>query len=244
MSDIDYTSEIWRPVAIPEYQDSYEVSDHGRVRSVKFGKSKLLRPTVNRKGYYKVSLFQPKTAVKSPGVHRLVALTFIGPPPTEKHEVAHNDGVPSNNHVSNLRWATRRENHADMILHGTAKRGAAHYLTKLSDADISNIYKLRETGLRQREIAEQYGVTTQCINHILRGKSWGHLGNPVLTADNRGENTGIAKLKTADVLRIHELRSLGHSHRAIAGIFGVCRDNVSSILRGRSWSHLMPTSTP
>ncbi|AXV72811.1 hypothetical protein CJO75_01120 [Ralstonia solanacearum] len=55
------------------------------------------------------------------GIHRLVALTFLGPPPSRQHEVAHNDGNRANNIVTNLRWATHAENVADTFRHGTAK---------------------------------------------------------------------------------------------------------------------------
>lgn len=55
-------------------------------------------------------------------VHRIVALTFIGVPPFAKSEVCHNDGNRRNNHYSNLRWGTRKENVADSIRHGTFLR--------------------------------------------------------------------------------------------------------------------------
>lgn len=39
-------------------------------------------------------------------VHRLIALAFLGPPPSAKHSVDHKDQDPGNNAVENLRWAT------------------------------------------------------------------------------------------------------------------------------------------
>ena len=41
-------------------------------------------------------------------VHRLVALAFLGPPPSKEHTVDHIDQDRYNNAVSNLRWASRR----------------------------------------------------------------------------------------------------------------------------------------
>jgi hypothetical protein len=35
------------------------------------------------------------------------------------HQAAHGDGAGLNNRLANLRWATRRENEADKIKHGT-----------------------------------------------------------------------------------------------------------------------------
>ncbi len=55
-------------------------------------------------------------------VHRLVLETFIGPCP-EGMEALHGDGNRHNNRRSNLRWGTRKENEADKVRHGTARRG-------------------------------------------------------------------------------------------------------------------------
>lgn len=44
------------------------------------------------------------------GVHRLVAVTFIGPPPEGKPWVNHKDGNKKNNHFLNLEWTSPSEN--------------------------------------------------------------------------------------------------------------------------------------
>lgn len=186
MSDVDYTTERWLPVAMPGYQDFYDVSDYGRVRSRRRNMIRVLRPHILHDGYHNVALTRPVSIRKDFGIHRLVATAFIGPPPTDKHDVAHNDGVPNNNHVSNLRWATRKENMADMALHGTILQGEKNPHSKLSDVDVVNIHKLRESGLLQREIAKQYGMCQSRISYILSGRGWSHLSpisNKSLNAD-------------------------------------------------------------
>lgn len=52
-------------------------------------------------------------------VHVAVALAWIGPKPSPKHEVLHGPAGKLCNDVSNLRWGTRRENNLDKRRDGT-----------------------------------------------------------------------------------------------------------------------------
>jgi hypothetical protein len=74
------------------------------------------------------------------GVHRLVALAWIGPPPTAIHQVAHWDGNPTNNQASNLRWATPEENAVDRDRHGHTVRGGRHHNRKKTHCPAGHPY--------------------------------------------------------------------------------------------------------
>lgn len=74
----------------------------------------------SRKGYMSVSLTHEDVR-KTISVHRLVLMAFVGPCPSGM-EACHNDGDPSNNSLSNLRWDTHKNNMADCIKHGTRKK--------------------------------------------------------------------------------------------------------------------------
>lgn len=103
---------IWIPVI--DYEDYYEVSNDGLVRSVRSGE--ILDGWVNSYGYRTVSLVVAgERATKK--VHRLVALAFI-PTISGKDFVNHKDGNKLNNCVENLEWVTRGENnkHAATVL--------------------------------------------------------------------------------------------------------------------------------
>ena len=100
------TDEIWCP--IKGYEGLYEVSDKGRVRSIKFGKERILKPGRNNKGYLLVGL-RKNGEKKTYKVHRLVAKTFT-PNPDNLPEVNHKDENKENNSVHNLEWCDRKYN--------------------------------------------------------------------------------------------------------------------------------------
>ena len=89
---------------------NYEIYENGRV-FFKGGKGKRryrppqeVKHTLMKNGYYCVSIDGKKKYV-----HRLLAEVFI-PNPDNKSEIDHIDGNPKNNDLSNLRWATHKEN--------------------------------------------------------------------------------------------------------------------------------------
>ena len=94
--------EVWRSI---ENYDNYVVSSFGRVKNTKTGR--ILKAGLSH-GYFIVMLSEDaiKKAYK---VHRLVACAFINNP-DNKECVDHQDNDKTNNHISNLRFATSKEN--------------------------------------------------------------------------------------------------------------------------------------
>ena len=157
---------------IPCYVD-YEASPCGKIRSKKTGI--VLKPKVQR--YESVGLFIDKR-YKYHNIHRLIAMTYLGAPPTEKHQAAHYDGDNFNNHVSNLRWATVKENMADKKRHGTlrgAHPGEKHHNSKLSDNIVKQMREARKSGHKFKSIADKYNVKFSTAYDAIVGKSWVHV---------------------------------------------------------------------
>lgn len=96
--------EIWKEV--PGYDGRYLVSSHGKVYSKYLNREVSLNDRGN--GYLFVVLSR-KGKKKNVFVHKLVAELFVGNPNNLK-EVDHIDGNKTNNHYSNLRFVTHREN--------------------------------------------------------------------------------------------------------------------------------------
>lgn len=92
--------------SITGYEDRYLISDTGLVYS-KLSKH-LLYQKIDRYGYKVVALCRNGKR-KFFTVHRLVALAFI-PNPNNLPTVNHKDENKINNHVSNLEWATIKDN--------------------------------------------------------------------------------------------------------------------------------------
>ena len=165
------TQEYWKPVV--GWEDFYEVSDQGRVRCLprKWVPQARTLKVVHSLGKY------PQVGLCKPGlhltrmVHQLVAESFIGPCP-ERMEVCHCDGDRSNNKLPNLRYDTRRNNHADKAAHGTMARGETCGQSKLKEADVLAI---RASDLSASELARQFNVTYANIYAILKRKSWKHI---------------------------------------------------------------------
>lgn len=101
---------------IPNFENLFQISEEGVVFNTITGK--IVPQHDNGKGYKKVTL-----KGKSFYVHRLVMLTFKGEPEDTKMVVDHKDRNRSNNHLSNLRYLSNRDN--------TIKGGKTNCTSKL-----------------------------------------------------------------------------------------------------------------
>ena len=122
------TTEIWKPV--PGWERLYEVSSHGRLRSLdrvlggRAGSTRvlpgrILKPKVSNFGYQSFCLSK-NNSTSWRSIHTLVLDAFVGPRPDD-YLGCHNDGDPFNNCLDNLRWDTPANNSRDAVMHGTQR---------------------------------------------------------------------------------------------------------------------------
>ena len=126
IKSVSLEGEIWKDVV--GYEGLYRVSNLGRVSSYnrkivmdsdyfqykweRICKAKIMKQSKDKGGYLIVSLYDNEGKCKNVKVHRLVASAFI-PNDENLPQIDHIDCNRMNNKISNLKWCTCKENHAN-----------------------------------------------------------------------------------------------------------------------------------
>ncbi len=114
--------ETWKD--IPDYKGIYQVSNLGRIRSLKFNKVKYLKRILNANGRYSVNLYKQKRMTSNNRVSVLIAKAFLNHTPCgHKLVVDHIDNNKLNDKLYNIQVITNREN-----LSKDKKRGTSKYI--------------------------------------------------------------------------------------------------------------------
>ena len=101
--------EIWK--TIEGYED-YMASNLGRVKSLKFGKEKILSQFDDKDGYKRIGIYKNNN-IKQTSVHRIIASAFLG---NSDLQVNHKNGNRADNRIENLEYVSVRENISHSIL--------------------------------------------------------------------------------------------------------------------------------
>ncbi|MDD6530572.1 MAG: NUMOD4 domain-containing protein [Prevotella copri] len=173
---------MWKPV--PGYEEYYECSDNGNIRSLdryviqsngmkRLHKGRELKATLNKNGYLLVPFSVGKKRVQK-YVHRLVAETYLGNI-KETYTVNHIDGDKRNNQVSNL----------EIISVGENNKHAYEKLSRMRVTVGCRRRCIRAINTKTGEIAEYKSVAeasrilglseTQIRRYLDSGSMWGNL---------------------------------------------------------------------
>ena len=104
-------------------------------------RNRWLKPHENMYGYIFYSISKGVDHPVTVFAHTLVALKYIGQPPTPKHEIDHIDNNKANNHYTNLQWVTHSQNQLKAYSQGrmhywlNKQRPPASIQTKMLMAD-------------------------------------------------------------------------------------------------------------
>lgn len=235
------SKEIWKDVI--GYEDVYQVSSVGRVKSLHPGKHRYGRMLCHRmsRGYPRVTLSR-RGKKRHIYVHRLVAEAFLGPPPSPEYQVNHKNGDKTDPRPENLEWVTLEENvrHATEVL-GVTQKGEANRSSKLTRNDTQWICRLYATSKwTLKDLGEMFGVHLATIGRIVRGDSWKHVPGPRSQKNYAvGERQGGSRLTENDVKRMRRLSATGqYTYAELGEMFGVSRSSVCLIVNRRQWRHV------
>ena len=180
--------EEWRLI---EGTEDFYISNLGRFRH----KKKLMKYAINHDGYYTCNIGTKKVLV-----HRLVALAFI-PNPENKPVVDHIDGDKLNNHISNLRWLTIKENTQAAVELGLIK-GSRSYPVVVVDKD-NNGYLYKS----QTEAAKQLDTDVKAVNCVIKGTKPHVKGYKCYKLNSLIDKRGVSDGDNTDVLYFKKYES-------------------------------------
>jgi len=175
--ELESKEEEWRDKK--GYEDLYQVSNRGRVKSLdhvtvrKNGrklpvKGRILKPEILRNGYLRVNLYDSSGKMKKFLVHRLVCEAFHENP-KNKPCVNHIDEDKTNNMASNLEWCTVAEN----VNYGTRTERASKASAKAQSKPVGQFTtdgKLIKVWQSTIEVQRQLGFNQGSISNAALGK--------------------------------------------------------------------------
>lgn len=194
----DLPPERW--LTVIGWEDLYEVSDLGRVRSLdrwlrnsrdsgyNLRRGKILRLRTDTRGRHSIALRYHHRQHEI-YVGRLVLEAFVGPCPEGMeccHGPARNPDGSQCDRLDNIRWDTRQANNGpDKLRDGTLLRGERNGFAKLTEADVSEIRALYESTRHLplhhpdrwtlEMLAERHSCSLSRVSRVVRRESWTHL---------------------------------------------------------------------
>lgn len=160
-------AEVWKD--IKGFEDFYQVSSHGRVRSldrviwVEGVKAPHKRTVRGRVLIQNPMYFKNTTEIRGFGVglfkdgvgdhyvvSNLVAEYFVGPKPLPESIIIFKDGNHQNNYYENLRWSTRIEN---------SPIGSDAVVATVSHEEMDHVYAYLKDGKNLREISKIMNIS-------------------------------------------------------------------------------------
>lgn len=134
-----------------------------------------MKPQDNKKGYLVLGLMVDGKRITK-AIHRLVAEVHI-PNPLNKPEVDHIDGNRQNNHISNLRWATKSENNQHSYnLGNKTSKGEMNGRCQTTEEEVVEICKYISEGISSAAIRDK-GYDYNLVRAIKRKKNWTYISS-------------------------------------------------------------------
>lgn len=156
-------------------KDKYYVTTCGKIIIVQDDKIKIMKPSINKKGYHQYRLITKNgngDCVR-PYIHKLVALAYIKNDDIKKNQIDHLDMNKEHNYIGNLEWVTNAENMR------RRNKMVGYTGSKLSKEDIKYIkdnYKIWREGKiwksTAKDMALKFNVDPKTITNVVNGLSY------------------------------------------------------------------------
>jgi hypothetical protein len=186
-----FPREIWKVLKLESKSgQKYAVSNFGRIvsftNSISTGRLLKCGEVKGYKVFRNSQEINEKMVSKGFFLHKLVAEQFLLNKKNENQTyVIHLDYVKSNNHIENLRWASKEE----MELHQSNNPIVIQDRKRLREFNRLHTYKLSEAKVkvlkrklsdpnrktRIKMLARKFGVSEMQLYRIKTGENWGHV---------------------------------------------------------------------
>ncbi len=174
----DLDREIWK---IIENFPDYQISNFSRIKSLKFGKEKILLQNRNIKnGYFCINLFKNGKS-KTKSIHILLYETFSDYKLKKNECVHHKDFIKENNYFDNLIMMSKKEhnilhnkgeNHPKGMLNKKHSEKTRKIMSENNPRKLSNqkyidiVIDIKKEVYTNEEISNKYGVVHSTISKI------------------------------------------------------------------------------
>lgn len=160
---IEVNTEIWKPIIFKgiDYTGRFEVSNFGRIRTLKYHPPRIQKNYISKNGYCECSFPCYDGKYNYTTVHRIVMMMFNPVDNMEHLEVNHKDECKTNNRLDNLEWCTSKEN----CNYGSRSKNISKHLSK----PVLCI-ETRQLFRNQEEACLIIGTTPDTMSVHLQGK--------------------------------------------------------------------------
>jgi hypothetical protein len=136
------------------------------------------KTATGRDGYEDIVLKRSNGRRANKAVHSLVAAAFFGARP-HGLVTTHLNGDKRDNRVANLAYRTTLDNSLDKRAHGTMVRGDIHPNSKLTDAQVLEMFRMLASGVTQRAVALHFGINPTTVWAMKTGRLRAHLSTAI-----------------------------------------------------------------
>ena len=205
---------------------NYDVTEDGQVWSRR--KQRFMKLSEHRCRYLFVQLVDDNGVAHNRYIHRLVASMFI-PTNDLSLQIDHIDGNKHNNHYTNLRWVTNREN-----AHAAMEIGLMPHAVFEDDMVVHEICSAIASGESIASIAKRTGYPASAIYAIRLKRNWTHISDMYAFPDKRKR----IQMPDTTVHQICTMIIAGHTDQQISTTVHVPAQLIHRIRIKQNYKHI------